>query len=573
MTDFIEHRTVLVVGASGVFGSRLVAGLLRTTSFFVVMAGRNQDRLTETARHMAAQTASAAARLTTVRLDAASAGARELRATGAFAVVDAAGPYQGGDYRLARAAIAAGLHYVDLADARNFVRGFGALDVEAKAAGVVALTGASSTPALSNAALDRLTAGWTRVDTVQVAISPGNRAPRGLAVVRSILSYAGKPVRVFAGGRWRERPGWGMTVRRDMPGIGRRWFALAETPDLDIVPARFAVRDAAIFQAGLELPLLHLGLLVASLPVRAGVLRSLAPLARPARFLAMLLDRLGSDRGGMTVVAVGLDALGEPASGSWSLVAEAGDGPFVPTLPAIATLRALASGAIIRPGASACVGVLALEQIEREFAGLRIATDLRFERPPACLYARVLGEKFRELPQPIREMHCFVGTMRARGVSAVDGADTLAARAAATVFGFPTAATEVPLTVEMEASGGRERWVRDFGGRRFATILYASGRPGRVVERFGPLAFELDLRVGSEGVLGMPVAAWRLGPVRLPPIMAPVSLAREWVDDAGRFCFDVELRLPLGLGRLVRYRGWLARESATADILRAPAGG
>ena len=29
------------------------------------------------------------------------------------------------------------------------------------------------------------------------------------------------------------------------------------------------------------------------------------------------------------------------------------------------------------------------------------------------------------------------------------------------------------------------------------------------------------------------------------------------VDEAGRFCFDVALRLPLRMGRGVRYRGWL----------------
>ena len=141
-----------------------------------------------------------------------------LRASGASAVVDAAGPFQGADYRVARAAITAGMHYLDLADGRGFVAGFAALDAEARAAGVVALTGASSTPALSCAVLDRLTAGWRQIDRIEIAISPGNRgSPRGLAVIRSILSYAGKPVRVFDGGVWAARPGWGMVTRRELP--------------------------------------------------------------------------------------------------------------------------------------------------------------------------------------------------------------------------------------------------------------------------------------------------------------------------------------------------------------------
>ena len=52
-------------------------------------------------------------------------------------VIDAAGPFHAyGDdpYRLPRAAIAAGLHYLDLADNAQFCAGIAALDAEAKAA-------------------------------------------------------------------------------------------------------------------------------------------------------------------------------------------------------------------------------------------------------------------------------------------------------------------------------------------------------------------------------------------------------------------------------------------------------
>src|SRR5271155_1056829 len=131
-------RTVLVVGGAGAFGSRLVRGLIETTEFDVVIAARDQRRAA------ARISASAAGRASAVRLDTATVTAEELRATGAFFVVDAAGPFQGAGYRLARAAIEARLHYLDLADARYFVAGFAALDAAARAAGVVALTGASS---------------------------------------------------------------------------------------------------------------------------------------------------------------------------------------------------------------------------------------------------------------------------------------------------------------------------------------------------------------------------------------------------------------------------------------------
>jgi hypothetical protein len=61
-------------------------------------------------------------------------------------------------------------------------------------------------------------------------------------------------------------------------------------------------------------------------------------------------DAVGTDPGGMTVEAVGPNARAHSVRGVWPLVAEAGDGPSVPTLPAIAALRALADGRIAYPG-------------------------------------------------------------------------------------------------------------------------------------------------------------------------------------------------------------------------------
>ncbi len=543
-----EPRAILVVGAAGVFGARLVQGLLQTTLFAVIAAGRSQARLKAIPSHT---------RLTHRVLDTRTVSADALAATGAFAVVDAAGPYQGGSYHLAEAAIAAGLHFIDLADARDYVAGFAALDAAAWQAGVVALTGASSTPALSNAALDSLTAGWASVDDVAISMSPGNRAPRGLSVMRSILSYAGRPVRVFAGGRWGAQPGWGMTVRREMPGLGRRWLSLSETPDLDIVPRRFAVRRSAVFRAGLELPMLHWGLWLASLPVRGGWLASLGPFARPFRALAALFEPFGTDRGGMSVEATGTDDAGRPVRGLWSLVAEGGDGPSVPTLPVLAALRALVAGRL-PPGARVCAGVLTLTEIEAEFAGRRITAQSEITRPPPSLFQRVLGPRFADLPDPVQRMHSPGWGLRARGLARIDGPDTVLARVVARVFSFPPAGDPVEAVVCFAPDAGRERWVRSFGEGRFSSVLSAAPSAGRIRERFGPFSFELELLTDRSGVLGMPIRAWRIGGVRLPLFLAPGSAATEGVDAAGRFCFDVELRLPLRLGRLVRYRGWLA---------------
>ena len=550
----VRPRRVLVFGGAGVFGARLTSAILNTTPWHVLVAGRDEARLAATVATLPA------GRATAVTLDARQATVEALRAAQVFAVVDAAGPFQGAEPVLARVAIAAGIPIIDLADARDFVAGYGALDAAAKAAGVTALTGASSTPALSNAVLDTLTAGWSRVDRVEIAISPGNRAPRGLSVVRAILSYAGRPVRVHVAGEWESHPGWGLTVRRRFPGLGWRFLSLAETPDLDIVPARLAVRHTALFRAGLELPVLHLGLWLAALPVRWGLLRSLVPLARPFRAVAALLERFGSDRGGMMVEARGTDASGRSVCAVWSLVAEAGDGPSIPVLPALAALRLLAEGAL-PAGAGACVGVLPLAAIEAEFSRYRITTERREEHAGPALYERVLGEAFARLPGPVRRLHQPGWGLLARGMARVEGPEGPLAWLAARVFGLPPAVESVPVTVEIAPEpgeeDGRERWTRRFGTRRFFSVLSRSPTQGHVFERFGPFRFELALLAGEAGVVGMPPRRWFLGSVPLPRVLGPVSVAREYVDEQGRFCFDVEMRLPLGLGRVVRYRGWL----------------
>ena len=124
---------VLIVGGYGAFGARAAERLAREPGLAIIIAGRSADK----ARiHADALKANAQARIGHAVLDAASATAEALRSLAPNVVINASGPFQQQDYALARACIAAGCHYVDLADARAFVTGIGALDGAAKAAGV-----------------------------------------------------------------------------------------------------------------------------------------------------------------------------------------------------------------------------------------------------------------------------------------------------------------------------------------------------------------------------------------------------------------------------------------------------
>lgn len=539
---------VLVIGAGGVFGSRLCEGLLRH-GFAVVAAGRDRDRAEAAAARLRA--AFPDGRVEVAVLDTATLTPEDLKATGAAVVADAAGPFQGAEPTTARAAIGAGLHYVDLADGRAFVRAFPALDAAAKAAGVAALTGCSSTPALSNAVLDRLTDGWREAVSVEAAISPGARAPRGLSVMQAILSWLGRPVMVFDEGVWRMRRGWSGLHRRDFGRAGRRRVSLCETPDLDLFPARFEPRDRALFLAGLEPWPAHLGAWVLG-----GLVRVFGfdprPLAGGLIRMSGWASAFGSDRGAMRVQAYGVDGAGRAARAVWRLTAEPGEGPVTPSLPALAAIRAIAAGQVA-PGARACAGVLSLEAITDEMAPHGLATETVVER--GAIYARAIGPAFDALPPAIRALHETPGRSLWRGRATTDGASGPLAALAARIVGFPGAQADCPAEISIQADGDRSVWRRRIGGRAFSSVLSRPRSGGRVSERFGPLSMDLTL-MPEDGRLIYRVDGWRLGPLPLPRALGPSTRAHEEVDADGRFVFDVEISAPL-VGRLVRYRGWL----------------
>lgn len=503
---------------------------------------------------------SAQARVSVAMLDRARASSGDIGALGAFCVVDAAGPFQGLSYDFARAVIEAGAHYIDLADARDFVANFASLDAAARAHEVLAVAGASSTPALSHAVIDEITRGWTRLDDVHIAISPGNRAaPTGLAVFKSILSYVGKPVRVRLHGRWTHAAGWGLTVRGRFCDFGKRYLSLVETPDLDLVPQRFPSVRNAIFRAGLEVSAMHVALMALGLLVRAGVIKSLAPFAEALRDVARLLRPLGSDCGGMVVEVVGRYADSTRLASTWRLVAEAGDGPKIPTLPALCLVRALLEGKLTRRGAMACVGLVDLATLEREFKRFAIRTERETRRlEPAPLFARVL-RSFAEMPAVVRDVHSPDPASDLSGRVDIEGGVTWSARLLARLFGFPGGARDAAAEVTIEREGDGEVWIRRFGDTEFASHLSASGR-GHVTERFGALSFDLEAEADQRG-FALTIRRARLGDMLLPRLLTPRTQARASIDEQGRYRFDVTIEMPL-VGRLVRYRGWLAPKAS-----------
>ncbi len=361
---------VVLIGASGVFGSRIARQLAGDPRFRLTLAGRRASQLValrETLGDTAVQVATLD--VTAAHLE------HELAALQPALVIHAAGPFQNEDYRVAEACLACGSDYVDLADGRDFVSGIGRLDGRAKAAGRLLVSGASTVRALSSVVVDLLRPRFATLDVIEHAISPGNRAPRGDATVAAILGCCGRPVRLWRDGRWQQGHGWMLTRRATFP-FGRRWAGLCDVPDLELFPLRYPGVRTVVFRAGLELKRLHFGTLATAWLVRLGLVRDLSRHAMQLRRISEWFLDAGSDVGGMLVELQGCDAQGHALRLRWSLTALSGDGPQIPATPAVVLARKFADGSLRSRGAMPCMGLFSLGEALATLHGFAIETRL-----------------------------------------------------------------------------------------------------------------------------------------------------------------------------------------------------
>lgn len=369
----MSPRRVVVVGASGTFGRRLARHLAREPAFELVLTARQRSRSQAICDALAAEGARAALRA--VAFERGDSPGVAFTRLSPWAVVDCSGPFQCTDFALATAALGAGAHFVDLADAPAYIaRHARALDGWARDMGVAALAGASSTPGLSGAAVAALVAGWQRVDDIDIAILPGGAGDVGPAVLEAVTSYAGRAVPLWQGGRLTSAPGWLGGGRLALPGEAHaRRVALVETADAALLGVRYAVTGQVRCCAGLESRLEQTALRWLALARRARLIGDPAWLPGAAAVTRRVTRPLGSDRGGMIVRCRGIDTGGRAVEACWRLVAERGDGLVVPVLPAAAALRMLADGRLTS-GAQDAGAVLSLADIEHEMGAYALET-------------------------------------------------------------------------------------------------------------------------------------------------------------------------------------------------------
>ncbi len=358
---------VLILGGYGNFGSRIAAALVND-NISIIIAGRDRQKAENLCHQLKKDTGKN--NITIATFDANKELDKQLNILKPTVVINTIGPFQTADYSIAKTCVQHNTHYIDLADARDFVTGITCLDTSAKENNVLVVSGASTVPGLSSAVLEFYKNNFSNIDSLIYGISPGQKAPRGLATTESILTYLGKPLKPWAN-LDRKYFGWQDIYRQKYPELGKRWMANCDIPDLDLFPRRYNIKNIQ-FSAGMENSVLHLGMWMMSYLVRIGLPLNLPKHAKFLLSLSHLFDSFGTTSGGMHILMKGTNKEGKPIEIKWFIIAKNNDGPQIPCVPAIILSKKIIQDKLHVSGAMPCVGMIALDEYMKELEGFSI---------------------------------------------------------------------------------------------------------------------------------------------------------------------------------------------------------
>lgn len=558
-------KCVLVLGGYGSFGSRLCRLLITHTDHTVLVAGRSGAKAKAHCNIHGG---------TPLQLNHQTLSGDTLQNLNVDILVDASGPFSNETpypYRVIEACLTSGTHYIDLSDDPEFTRGVSDFEEAARNRGLLVSSGASTVPAISGAIADELTDDLRQVEFIESSILPGNRAPRGLSLIQSVIHQTGRPFSIWADGQDTHVLGWSDQKRQTIKispsrTLKVRWSALIAGPDTVVFPERYGAENVSV-RAGLELSIMHMGLHALSIFPRVRLIKTLRPFARILRATANLLKPFGSDRGGMRVDIGGQTPDGTLLKKSWVLYAGSGEGPYIPALSALILCEKISNNQF-QAGAGPCVDTINAREVETALKLIDTGTRSEVHESP-CLFEQALAEDWQQLPLEIRNAHAAIRRRAFEGEAIVERGTSLLARLVCALFRFPRSSPKTPVKVVFRRVGEREVWHRTFGTSQFRSVLKVPEKgTGLVQERFGFFSFQIPLEASREE-LRFPVArAWVLG-IPIPTFLLPKSEAREFVDSQGRFNFEIELSLPL-VGRIVRYEGWLEPMARTNPRFASP---
>jgi len=360
-------KRIVIIGGTGHFGGRICRRLVAQAGAELTVTSRSLSRAQCFVDELLASDAATTIRATALDQSSPDFEMR-LQALHPDVVIHTAGPYQGQDYRVAKACIGAGSHYIDLADGRAFVSGFASLNDDAKRNNLLLVSGASTLPGVSSVVIDSLRDQFDRIRKIEISIAPAHQTPRGKSTIAAVLSYCGMPFPMLIDGKWETKHGWQDLRRHRYPDFGMRLGGACDVPDLELLPRYVAGVDTVTFHAALESKLEQFTLWKMGWLTRAGIVRKWDGFVPVFQKIGDRLLRFGSDVGGMHIEVSGNSRNGEPMSLTWNLLARQNHGPEVPCSPALILARKLLCDEIHTRGALPCLGLFSLSDLAGELS-------------------------------------------------------------------------------------------------------------------------------------------------------------------------------------------------------------
>jgi Saccharopine dehydrogenase NADP binding domain len=368
---------ILVLGASGQFGRRLCSRLSGLEGVTLLLGGRDQAKLAQTRAELLALRPGAAVEV--APCDVGASNLPELiRSRQVNLVVHLAGPFQGQDYKVARACLEVGVPYIDMADGREFVARFASLDGDARAKQIPLVTGASTVPGLSSAIVDAALPKFAALRSIDYGISAGLKTGLGAATLQAVLSYCGKPYQVLRDGASTTICGLGRPRRHDFPPpVHGRVMVDCDIPDHALFPARHRDLRHMDFSSGTDVPgLAHVLSLMGSC-VRRGWVADWDLLRGSVLFFMAAAKPFGSAHSGFFMRCEGCDDVGKPKQVLLEIIARDGSGLEIPVTPVVLLVRKMLAGEFLPAGAYPCMGLFSLAEFQRELSSLPITWEWR----------------------------------------------------------------------------------------------------------------------------------------------------------------------------------------------------
>lgn len=190
---------IVVLGGCGDMGSAVVKDLLAHSDATITIADYRFKRAEEMAEELGTRAVAAF-------VDANDPASLRSVLNGADVAVGCIGPFYTFATKMAKAAVEAGVDYVDICDDYGPIEELFALDEAAKRAGVTVITGLGWTPGITNILAKQAAKELDEVEEIKLSWAGGAADSTGLAVIMHVFYAVTGNVPTYKDGAWVEVP-------------------------------------------------------------------------------------------------------------------------------------------------------------------------------------------------------------------------------------------------------------------------------------------------------------------------------------------------------------------------------